>query len=226
MQESRVDARMQTNMSTDAFNREFTRFAVPALVAAVVLICASIVSAQSGRRSTKPLEKNTPPQRKVSMLVAIEDRDQFSHIPYYLADTALDGCIDRLREAAELSVSSSTRGMSRADAVHRARSEKQIYVVWLQIVSDLPDTGKQPKKGADELYLRYTIFEPATGRVKAEGRSHQSIYRMSGGGISSPTSSRNNPIYSEYALKQAARETGDLVMRAFEITPPEERAPR
>ncbi len=49
---------------------------------------------------------------------------------------------------------------------------------------------------------------------------------MSGGGMSAPNSSRNNPIYSEYALKQAAREAADMVMRAFEVTPPEERVSR
>jgi hypothetical protein len=192
----------------------------------IILICASITSAQSGRRSAKSTEKSTAPQKKVSLLVSIEDRNPFSNIPYYLADTALDACIDRLRDAAEISVSSSTRGMSRADAIRRAKTEKEIYVVWLQIVSGLPDSAKPSKKAPEELYLRYTIFEPTTARVIAEGRTHQSIYRMSGGGVSSQTSSRDSPIYSEYALKQAAREAGDLVMRAFEITPPEERPPR
>jgi hypothetical protein len=194
---------------------------------AIALIVSATTAAQSGRRSVKPAEKTvSPPQKRVSLLVSIEDRDQFSNIPYYLADTTLDACIDRLRDASEISVSSSTRGMSRADANRRARTEKQIYVVWLQIVSGLPDSAKPSKKGPEELYVRYTIFEPATARVIAEGRTQKSIYRMSGGGVSSQTPSRDSPIYSEYALKRAAREAGELVMRAFEIKPPEERVPR
>lgn len=194
---------------------------------AIALTSTVIVSAQSGRRSAKPADKTmSPPQKKVSLLVSIEDRNPFSNIPYYLADSALDECIDRLRDATEISVSSSARGMTRADAVRRAKSEKEIYVVWLQIQSPLPESAKQPKNGPEELYLRYTIFEPATARIKAEARAHQSIYRMSAGGVSSQTSARSSPIYSEYALKQAAREAGELVMRAFEITPPEERVPR
>ena len=218
---------MQTTMNAFDHRRPLLIWlSLPALLAVIVLICSGIASAQSGRRSSKPAEKTSPPQKRVSLLVSIEDRNPFSNIPYYLADTALDACIDRLRDAAEISVSSSTRGMSRGDASRRARTEKEIYVVWLQIVSDLPDSAKPSKKAPEELYLRYTIFEPTTARVIAEGRTHQSIYRMSGGGVSSQTSSRNNPIYSEYALKQAAREAGDLVMRAFEITPPEERTPR
>ena len=193
---------------------------------AIALVVSATAAAQSGRRSTKPAEKTSPPQKRVSLLVSIEDRDQFSNIPYYLADTALDACIDRLRDATEVSVSSSTRGMSRADANRRAKTEKEIYVVWLQIVSGLPDSAKPSKKGPGELYVRYTIFEPATARVIAEGRTQKSIYRMSGAGVSSPNASRDSHIYSEYALKQAAREAGELVMRAFEITPPEERLPR
>lgn len=193
---------------------------------AIALACSSI-AAQSGRRSSKPLDKSDKaPQRKISLLVSVEDRDQFSNIPYYLADTALDNCIDRLRDSPEISVSSSARGMSRADAIHRAKAEKLLYVVWLQIVSDIPVGAKQPKRGPEELYLRYTIFEPGDGRVTAEGRTHQGIYRISGGGMSAPNSSRNSPIYSEYALKQAAREAAELVMKAFEITPPEQKTIR
>ena|SRR2546428_634802 len=209
-------------------SRSVGHLAAATFFVAIVLSLASTTDAQSGRRSSKSTEKTakSAPQRRVPLLVSIEDRNQFSNIPYYLADGALDSCIDRLRDAAEISVSSSAKGMSRADAAHRAKNEKEMYVVWLQIVSDIPANAKQPKKGADELYLRYTIFEPATARVTAEGRTHQPIYRMSGGGMSAPTSSRNNPIYSEYALKQAAREAAEQVMRAFEITPPEEKIVR
>ncbi len=197
------------------------------LFVAIAVMFVAVAQAQSGRRSAKSADKTEKlPPRKVSLLVSVEDRDQFSNIPYYLADSALDNCIDRLRDAAEISVSSSARGMSRAEAIHRAKAEKEIYVVWLQIVSDIPVGTRQPKKGPDELYLRFTIFEPGDGKPKAEGRTHQGIYRMSGGGMSAPNSSRNNPIYSEYALKQAAREAADMVMRAFEVTPPEERVSR
>jgi hypothetical protein len=197
------------------------------LLFGILLLFASGINAQSGRRSTKPTEKTSPePQRKVSLLVSIEDRDQFSNIPYYLADSALDACIDRLRDAPEVSVSSAARGMSRADAAHRSKTEKAIYVVWLQIVADLPDSKKPSKNGPQELYLRYTIFEPGTAMVKTEGRTQHLVYRTSGGGMSSPSSSRNSPIYSEYALKQAAREAAESVMRAFEIKVPEESVPR
>src|SRR5436309_11441971 len=134
------------------------------LLVVIVVTFATVARAQSGRRSSKSADKTEKaPPRKISLLVSVEDRDQFSKIPYYLADSALDNCIDRLRDVAEISVSSSARGMSRAEAIHRAKAEKEIYVVWLQIVSDIPVGARQPKKGPDELYLRYTIFEPGDG---------------------------------------------------------------
>lgn len=192
------------------------------LTTTIALVCVGATHAQSGRRSPKSAEK-APPAPKVSLLVSIEDRNPFSNIPYYLADGALDSCIDRLRDASELSVTRATKGLDRADAVHRAKSEKAIYVVWLQLVSDIPLDKKPPKNGPEALYVRFTVFEPATARVIADGRSHVGIYRTSVGGVSAQNASRDSPVYSEYALKQAARDVAELVMVSFEITPPEER---
>ena len=111
--------------------------------------------------------------------------------------------------------------MDRVDAVRRAKAEKEDYVVWLQIESDVLDAGKQQKDGPDELYVRYTIFEPVTGKVRQSGRTHQQIYKTGRGGVS--TSTRNSPVYSEYALKQAAREAAARILEAFDIKLRDER---
>ena len=63
----------------------------------------------------------------------------------------------------------------------------------------------------------WTIFEPATARIKQWGRTHQQIYKIGRGGVSVPTASKNSPLYSEYALKQAAKEAAEHVLEAFEI---------
>ncbi len=103
------------NSRFDLWRRRSCRAAV--LFVAIAVMFAAVAQAQSGRRSAKSADKTEKlPPRKVSLLVSVEDRDQFSNIPYYLADSALDNCIDRLRDAAEISVSSSARGMSRAEA--------------------------------------------------------------------------------------------------------------
>jgi hypothetical protein len=194
----------------------------------IMFVCACATFAQSGRRSTNTSTTTTPsvsgpktidkaPAKvpKLKLLVAVEDRNLLVNVPYYLSDTVLDNCVRRLNEAAEINATPSGRGMSRADAGTKAKAEKEAYVVFLQIESDITPSAKQAKKGPDELYVRYTIFEPATARIKQWGRTHQQIYKTGQGGVS--TSSKSSPVYSEYALRQAAKEAAERVLEAFEI---------
>jgi hypothetical protein len=198
---------------------------------AVLFACVTVNHAQSGRRSTdgttttapsvsgpKTVEKKQEKPPKLQLLVGIDNRDPRSNIPYYVTDTVIDNCVRRLGDASEVIVTSAGRGMNRSDAIKRAKEETVRYVVWLQIGSELADSGKQPSRNSvDELYVAYTILEPGTAKFKQSGRSHHQIYQTGRGGVSSPTSSRNNPTYSEYALKQAARETAERVLEAFAI---------
>ena len=208
------------------------------LLISLLMAGAALTQAQSGRRSTsaptttpsvsgaKTVEKTTPKPPKIHLLVGVEERGPFLNIPYYLSDTVLENCVRRLADSADIIPNAIGREMDRADAVRRAKSEKENYVVWLQIESDVLDSGKQQKNGPDELYVRYTIFEPVTGKVRQSGRTHQQIYKTGRGGVSAPTSSRNGAIYSEYALKQAAREAAERILEAFEIKVSDEGWPR
>ena len=205
-------------------------FSFVSILLAIIFGCATGVSAQSGRRSTSPptttapsvsgpktVEKTTPKPPKLHLVVGIEDRNPISNIPYYLSDTVLDKCLRHLNDATEVNAMGAARGMTRSDAISRAKSEKDAYVVWLQIESDATPLAKQSRNGPDELYVRYTIFEPVTAKIKQWGRTHQSIYKTGRGGVSVPNS-KDSPIYSEYALKQAAREAAERVLEAFDIT--------
>ena len=203
--------------------------------AVIVFACASVAYAQSGRRSTtttiapsvsgpKTIEKKPEKPPRLQLLVGIDNRDPRSNIPYYVADTVIDNCVRRLGDASEVIVTSAGLAMNRSDAIKRAREETVRYVVWLQIGSELADSGKQPSKNSvDELYVSYTILEPQTAKFKQSGRSHHQIYQTGRGGVSTPTSSRNSPLYSEYALKQAARETAERILDAFDIKLRDER---
>jgi hypothetical protein len=209
------------------------------LLISIVFAGCSLIQAQSGRRSTsapttttpsvsgpKPVERAPEKPPKIHLLVGIENRNPLTNIPYYLADTVLDNCVRRLADSADIIPHPIGRGLDRVDAVRRAKAEKEAYVVWLQIESDALDSGKQQKNGPDELYVRYTIFEPGTNKIKQSGRTHQQIYKTGRGGVSAPTSSRNGAIYSEYALKQAAREAAERILAAFEIRVRDERSLR
>ena len=202
---------------------------------AILFACATVNHAQSGRRSTngttttapsvsgpKTVEKKPEKPPRLQLLVGIDNRDPNSNIPYYVSDTVIDNCVRRLGDASDVIVTSAGRGMNRSDAIKRAKEETVRYVVWLQIGSELADSGKQPSKNSvDELYVSYTILEPGTAKFKRSGRSHHQIYQTGRGGVSAPN--KNSPMYSEYALKQAARETAERILDAFEIKLRDER---
>jgi hypothetical protein len=202
-----------------------------ALAVIAIVFAGIIVSyAQSGRRSSggtttttapsvsgpKTVEKKPEKPPRLQLLVGIDNRDPSSNVPYYVTDTVIDNCVRRLGDASDVIVTSAGRGMNRAEAIKRAKDETVRYVVWLQIGSELADSGRQPSKNSmDELYVSYSILEPGTAKFKQSGRSHHQIYQNGRGGVSSPT--KNSPLFSEYALKQAARETAERVLLAFEI---------
>jgi hypothetical protein len=198
---------------------------------ALSLLLPSAAHAQSGRRSTressktppttpsvsgpKPVEKKPDTAQRLQLLVGINGNAVFATVPYYLYDTVLDNCIRRLGEAEIVFATSAGNRMARGDAIKAAKLEKSRYVVLLDIGDEYADAGKQVKNGQNELYVDYVIFEPQTGKVKQSGRAHQRIYQTGRGGVLSPK--KNSPIYSEYALRQAAREAADRVLAAFDI---------
>jgi hypothetical protein len=220
---------LKQEMTAHYYLRAFRdQLATALILLATLLIWVGLVQAQSGRRSTttptttapsvsgpKPVEKPAPKPPRLQLLVGIETQ-MFIGTPYYLGDTVIDNCVRRLGDAADVNVTAAQKVMNRAEAVRAAKDEKERFVVWLQIQSDSFDSGRQSKNGPDELYVSYIIFEPVTGKIKQSGRSHQQIYKTSRGGVS--TSGRNSALYSEYALKQAARETAERVLSAFDIS--------
>ncbi|HSP64180.1 MAG TPA: hypothetical protein VLQ90_14420 [Pyrinomonadaceae bacterium] len=211
------------------FNPQFSFDQLPKVWILLAIIFTSTISveAQSGRRSSngqttapsvsgpKTVEKTPVKAPKIQLLVSVEDRNPLMSVPYYLSDTVLDNCVRHLNDAPEINATTSGRGTTRAEAIIRAKAQKEAFVIFLQIESDIAPSAKQAKNGPDELYVRYTIFEPATARIKQWGRTHQQIYKTGQGGVS--TSSKSSPVYSEYALKQAAREAAERVLEAFEI---------
>jgi hypothetical protein len=202
-----------------------------ALVLLLLVMCSTAV-AQSGRRSTtgsttttttapsvsgnKPVEKKPPPTPQVQLLVGIDGREVFTNIPFYVYDTVLDNCVRRLGEADIVFVTPAGNKMTRADAVKAAKQEATRWVVSLEIRSFYADAGRQVKNNQDELYVEYTVIEPATGKIKRSGQTHQHIYQNGRGGVTLP--SRNGAVYSEYSIKEAAREAADRILAGFDIT--------
>jgi hypothetical protein len=209
------------------------------ILVAVIFACCLAAQAQSGRRSTGKSTRPAPsvseskeveakPQKppKLQLRVGMEAASSFSVIPFQVHDTILDICIRRLSEVPEVLATSAGRNMTRGDAVRAAKEEKERYVVWLQVGDDLADSAPQVRNGRTELYVNYMILEPVTGKIKRMGRTYQGISKVGNVGISGPTSSRRSPVYSEYLLKQSAREAAEKILEAFDIKLREERWPR
>lgn len=194
----------------------------------VLVSCASVTLAQSGRRGTtkptvpvpsvsgpKEVETKPKPDGRIKMLLAVEDPHPLNNTPYYLTDTVTDACLQRLSEARDVYATPAASRMSRGEAIKLAKQEKERYVVWLQLGSDVADSGRQIYDGSAELYVNYIIYEPVTAKIKRQGRTYHNVYNTGNVGISGPTSRR--PTYSEYAVRQAGRAAADKILAAFEI---------
>jgi hypothetical protein len=112
--------------------------------------------------------------------------------------------------------------MHRTEAIKRAKTEESVYIVLLKLDTDLIDTQTPTMGGVDlsRLIIRYTVYAPVTGKTKLEGAVYQQQYRVGRGGIGLPSPKRNNPLYSDYLLKEAARDAANRVLEAFRTYQP------
>ena len=193
---------------------------------AIVLISIGITAAaQSGRRGGKSgAVTSSSPEAKPGSAKLQTERIQLvigtegpgtGNAPYYLSDTVLENCLARLAEVNEVVATSPGKHITRGDAAKMAKDETNRYVVLLQITDGLGGSAPQTRSGASELYVTYLILEPGSGKVKQSGRAHKSIYPSGNVGVSGPA--RQSPVYSDYAIKQAARETAEKILEAFDI---------
>jgi hypothetical protein len=198
------------------------RYLKSVVLFACVFGCAAVLQAQSGRRAkapstptptapavSEPKTVDKKPTPKLQLLVGIADVDAFAQIPFYVTDTVLDSCVRRLAQASEVMVTSARR-MNRAGAVKQAKAAPGLYVVFLEVDSNYASSGRQQQTTTEDLFIRYTIFEPETAKVKQSGLVRQSTYRQLG----VPRTSRG---YSDYSLKKAAYEAADRILEAFQI---------
>jgi hypothetical protein len=156
----------------------------------VALTCA--VQAQSGRRvqrqqETAPVPTPTPiPEvkhetvvtQKIPVLVLAD-------ASYTLQVSNIDGIVresfmQRLRESGSLAIISDSSRTTRGGAQTRAKEEKEHFVVWMALRSNSmgmePVSGGQPRP--QDYYIEYAIYDPVTGKTRANG----SVYLRAGHG--------------------------------------------
>jgi len=195
-----------------------------------VLFSALPLFAQSGRRlpnsksiptptpEPEPTPTATPEKQKYSfaLVVGMDRGSGFISAPLRFYQTALDACVDRLERSSAIKVVAVHRDMSRGDAVRGAKSDKESYVVWLQLRTD----GFGADRGINdygEIIIEYTLLEPRTAKQIASGRAYQRAARK-GNVVLGPTrTGRTSELQAEYLLKLAAQDAADRILEALNL---------
>lgn len=204
------------------------------LVMTLLLACGFSVLAQSGRRSPPPSPIPTAtPERlptssakdtenettTVKLILGVDRYSDVSDIPSYFYSSVRDSCAGRLDDAKSVEVIPTTENMSRSDAAHRAKKEKDAYVVMLELRSTSTRVGTQMTRDLNDVYIEYLVFAPVSAKVVAKGKAFQRKQSL-GGVLTRQPTGRNTIADHDHWLKQAARDAAEDILASFRIRPP------
>jgi len=197
------------------------------LTAAVLLICCVLTAqAQSGRRQVKPepaapvptpTPEPTPAPKKADkdsdllFSLGADRSDSFSNLPFSYYDAALEGCAERLRAGSSAGVDVSHQSVTRGDAIKKAKSSSNTYVVLLKLTFD------SMARSYDDLSLEFVVFTPGTAKVAISGRTFMNAGRA-GPVIVGPTSrGSTGALYREQLLKKAGEDAGNRIIKSLHL---------
>lgn len=212
---------------------------IAALLLAVPFLLAmiSISSAQSGRHPPKPPKSPDPlPQKQEEPPIAPPSaQDSKSKIPVKVvlhlqsiaassiySRTVEEGCLERLSQSGSVNATAAQE-LNRKEAIDIAKASADTYVLWFELEADVVDAeraglGQVPPQ---YLYVRYEVFTPGTGKIKASGHVYQ---RSRGpGGIPLPIPGSQSPGSAEYSLRYAGGELADRLLDALGLPHPARR---
>jgi hypothetical protein len=190
---------------------------------AVSLLCLSQAAlAQSGRRQNKPLSPPTPvatdgeneaksevkprAEKPAALATVIVGGDRFGSSAYTISgyiDEAMDSCVAELNKSHGLEARGGG-GMSRKEAIDRAKKETEAYVLWL----DLRVEGSRQ----DDISVSYTLFMPQTAKVMAFGNVYLSTRRAGRGPVSVGVPSVGGRMPLQYLMREAGRDVAQRVV--------------
>lgn len=196
---------------------------------AFVLSCVSTL-AQSGRRVQKsapapvstpePTPTPKPPSEKpkpgLTFLVGLDSHAGFANIPLYAYDGVLRSLTDRLADAPSVHVGGTQSQMNRGEAIQKAKSEKEGYVVWLELEVDTMNPNRNTRD-LDNIIIGYVVFAPTTAKITTSGRTYSQAQRSKG--IFNP---RTSGIYGDRNLNLAAREAAERILSHFRLHAPKD----
>ena len=178
----------------------------------------STVLGQSGRRTPKtktvaapiPEPEPTPTpakqssQPRITFILGMEQPDVWG-VSLQSVSGVRRSCAQRLDEPESIRVEVTQLAMSRSDAVNRAKSEKDSYVVWLRLRDD-------SMGGRQDLAVEYTVFAPGTAKNFTSGSTYPNRNSKVILGR------RTSDINGDYYLNIAAQEAADRILAKFSIS--------
>jgi hypothetical protein len=196
------------------------------LCTALFFLCAVIAAGQSGRHVRKPTPAPVPvpepapttpkpaekPKPGLTFIIGMDRFGDFSRIPLSTSSDVLRTCANRLDEPDFVKVDTVTRDIGRADAVLRAKSEKEAHVVWLKLRPNTFSGRAGTNDDPYNVYIEYSVFAPTTAKQVASGRVFPAAYRNSGVILQPKTRS-----IGDYYLIQAAKETAESILEHFHV---------
>ena len=206
---------------TDTYGRRLL------LMLAILFALATVGTAQSGRRGgvksgapapppvASPTQAPSKPKTpaRIQLLVAIDRPDTFDGVPFRSQDIVLEECVRRLAESKEVTITPAPQPMTRSDGLKAAKAETVRYVVWLQVRNEGADYGAEVSTQSAQLYVTFMIYEPGTAKLKGSGRAQYGTGSVGNVGVSGPRRS----VFSDYEIKETARQAADKILDAFQI---------
>ena len=202
---------------------------IATLGVALVAWCAMSGAAQSGRQVKKPAmpypvptpeptptpsEPTEKPKPAFNFIVVIDRFGNFSRISLSALSGVLRNCADRLNDAPAASAEATTTDMSRSDAIRKAKSQKEVHVVWLQLRQSNARSEPGVYDDPYDVYISYAVFEPVTGKQVTSGNIYPEAYRNQRVKLPTPSTS------GDYYLNQAARGAAERILAHFHLSLP------
>ncbi|HEU4507990.1 MAG TPA: hypothetical protein VFR78_07125 [Pyrinomonadaceae bacterium] len=189
----------------------------------VILLCAVAAHAQSGRRQTKrppaapvptptpepsPTAKTETKDPELEIFLGADRDHNYGAVPWRFYDAALRGCADRLRQKSGVAVDVSQNSVSRGDAIKKAKSSDNTYVILIILTFDAM------ARSYDDLQLHFTVFAPTTSKVVTTGIEYLNGNRV-GPVVAGRTSRLPGAVYREEVIRHAGEQAADRSWKAI-----------
>jgi hypothetical protein len=154
----------------------------------------------------EPVKPKPIPQPGLRLNVGIDREGGFGNFPLYYYADALRTIVERLRENSSIEVNDAGT-MSRREAVNGAKAEKEGYVVYVLLKSEMGSSST--REVAQNAVVEYWVFAPTTAKVAKSGHTYARDYQNKS--ILHPTTS----TYDNYLVNLAAQGAAEQILAHF-----------